>query len=203
LLTTHFQGDIAMRCALAAVFVTVATAAFAQAPTPDIASCAAKADEKERLSCFDQLSKSPTASTEPEKSAKTAEIIKTFAPGEYRVVETEDIHVAPGKYEGKPIEIRRVRCFHADKAEYRCGGGGSLPVMVVAPVVTPDNARASLEDECGEVRKVYGSPRCLKTIRVVMAGYRSDRPTNRETRVIVLTNQIEIVDQAPTGNRKR
>ena len=98
---------------------------WARAQSPDaIAVCAKITDEKSRLICFDAVAKvqsdQKSAADGPSASTKTADLITPSAPQDYKVVSGADLFVSPGKFQGRPIELRRVRCFHADRNEYRC-----------------------------------------------------------------------------------
>jgi hypothetical protein len=181
-------------------FSVVAMAAIlAASPTmaemaPNIAACASKKDERERLACFDAATKGTSEdTTRDQDNTKTKDIIKP-ATGDYKVVAAEDLSIAPGKYDGKPIEMRKMRCFHADKDEYRCIGSGIGPaLMIIAPLVSPEPAKAQIEDKCGELRKVLTSTLCQKTIRFTPAAHDSDTISGYQNRTIVVTREIEIV----------
>lgn len=123
------------------------------------------------------------------------------APTTYKVVDADDVFVAPAKYQDKPIEIRRVRCFHADKAEYRCIGTGSLTVTIFASSIRPQAEREAIEEDCGEIRKMLSSPKCLKTIRFVPAKHSEDLVSGMQKRMVVITPEIEVSAVAAKGRR--
>lgn len=162
-------------------------------PAPDVSACAAKKDDRDRLACFDTATKAAEKAVSGPESTKTKDIIKPATPSDYKVVATEDLSVAPGKYDGKQIEMRRMRCFHADKDEYRCTGGGGPSLMIMTPRITPEAARAQIEDKCGELKNMT-SPLCQKTIRFTPAAHDSDTISGYQNRTIVVTREIEIVD---------
>ncbi len=90
--------------------------------------------------------------------------------------------------------MRRIRCFHAGEQEYRCGStSAGISLVIQTPEVTPDDAKAQIEDKCGELRKVATSPLCLKTIRFTPFSNTSDVVSGYQTRTIITTPVIEVV----------
>jgi hypothetical protein len=85
-----------------------------------VVGCAPLKDDKDRLACFDKAAATLKTAGVPSgpETANTRDIVSSFAPGDFKVVDPDDIHVAPRKFVGKPIETRNVRCFYADKNDY-------------------------------------------------------------------------------------
>jgi hypothetical protein len=106
------------------------------------------------------------------ETANTREIVASFAPGDFKVVDPDDIHVAPQKFVGKPIEIRNVRCFYADKDDYRCmAPSRGMVTAVFATSVGPANEKEALETDCGAIKKIE-SPRAAgryESFRLILA----------------------------------
>src|SRR4029077_18568858 len=132
-------------------FSGVCVAAKAQT----LRQCEAKTDEKERLSFFEKLAKKneTTLPSEKEETTNTPKTIEPKKSAEYRVVDPSDIFVAYSKYLGKPIEVRKVRCYYADKDDYRCIAIGDSTVVFFAEDIEPATAREAIENDCSEIKK--------------------------------------------------
>jgi hypothetical protein len=108
-------------------------------------------------------------------------------------VDPDDIHVAPRKFVGRPIEIRNVRCFYADKDDYRClAPSRGMVTAVFARSVGPANEKETLETDCGAIKKIE-SLACRRTIRIVPADFGEDAPNAFAKRIVVKVANIEIV----------
>lgn len=177
-------------------FSGVCVAAKAQT----LRQCEAKTDEKERLACFDKLAKQ----SEPTEQQETSNTPKKIEPpsGEYRVVDPGDIFVAYGKYLGKPIEVRNVRCYYADKDDYRCIATGDNPVVFFAEDIEPATAREAIENDCGEVKKVV-TPACKRNIRLTAENISDDLISGYQKRVDVRSSSLEVIEAAPVETKKR
>jgi hypothetical protein len=175
--------------------------AFAQSSAPiaqDLSSCMSKAGDQERLACFDALSKSKAAILpEADRTANTKEVLADKK--EFKVVDAEDVYVSPGKYIGRPIELRRVHCFHADKDDYRCIASGQAAVLIEAPTIEPSIEKSAIEENCGEIKKV-SSARCVRTIRLVPISHAQDMVSFGVQRTGITAASIEVV--TTTVNRK-
>src|SRR5436190_23178118 len=64
-------------------------------------------------------------------------------PTNYRVVDPSDVYVSPNKYKDKPIELRDMRCLHADEDEYRCIAPGGTTLVVFSSAVEPEGEKGS------------------------------------------------------------
>jgi hypothetical protein len=132
--------------------------AKAQVPDDAIRNCAAKSNDKERLACFDESAKTVGSSDAPEDTANTSKVLQPTKPTEYRVADADDIFVAPNKYVDKPIELRRIRCLHADKDECRCIAPGSTFLIVFAAAVEPAAEKEAVENEVWRDQKATITP---------------------------------------------
>lgn len=159
-----------------------------------VMGCASLKDDKERLSCFDKavLSLKTAGVTTGPETANTKEIVSSFAAGDFKVVDPDDIHVAPRKFLGKPIELRNVRCFYADKDDYRCVSSSNLTTVIFAKSVEPSDAREALEADCGAIKKL-SSPGCRKTVQIVPMEFAEDAPNAFTKRIIVRTLNLKIL----------
>ncbi len=141
--------------------------------------CTALKDDKERLACFDKSAsalKNAGVPNTPE-TANTKDIVNNFSPNDYKVADADDVHVAPRKFLNKPIELRGVRCFYADKDDYRCLTRSKLPTVVFSSSIGPSAEKDSLESDCGAIKKLI-PPACRKTVRLVPIDY-TERLTKR------------------------
>lgn len=165
----------------------------------EIVGCSLLKDDRARLACFDKASATLKSAGIPASpiTANTKEILSSFAPGDFKVVDPDDIHVAPRKFIGKPIEIRGVRCFYADKDDYRCITPSRLTTAVFGRSISPTIERDALEGDCGAIKRLE-SPACRKTIRVVLTDYSQDAPSAFAKRIVVTAPVIEIVPIART-----
>ncbi|CAH1657295.1 exported hypothetical protein [Hyphomicrobiales bacterium] len=185
------------------LFVAMHNPAAAQEAVAGIRMCAEKTDDEARLACFDTLAEAWAKSDSPsEKTANTTEISKPADPLVYRVSDPDDMYVAPRKYIGKPVELRRMSCFHADVKEYRCISNGDLPLVVFTADITPASEKAAIEADCGEVKKVSSSI-CRKTLRFVPGHIDEDMMSGNNKRAIVLARTVEIVPAPPPQKKRR
>lgn len=181
---------------------------------PMFAACASKADDKERLACFDGAVKASKPGQANVGGAGTDEVVSstkeivavptTSGPPKseaYRLIDPADLYVAPNKYLKRPIELRRMRCLHADKDEYRCIAPGSVIVTIFTARLTPSSEQAAVENECGEIRKMTTSPKCLKTIRFVPLKAEEDLVNGYTKRLVVVAAAVEIVQAASAKRR--
>lgn len=186
---------------------------FAQ-DAPLIQKCSAISEAKARLACFDEATRakpesddSANASTPEGPSTSTKDIVKTpnFAesPTElsYREVDHADLYITPGKFEGKGIELKRMRCFHADKDEYRCIAPGSTVLAVFATEILPVKEREGIENDCGEFRKVMTSSKCLKTIRFVPIKHSEDIVNGYQKRTLILARSLDIMPDSKSRRK--
>ena len=159
----------------------------------DFAGCRAIADATQRLECFDGFAKDWAAPAEHVEVTTTRDIVSPTQPVEARLVDPDDLYLAPRKYLGKLIELRDVKCFYADVSEYRCAPRrGRFTLTIFAKTVAPDKERDLLESECGTIRTIDG-PKCRKTIRFTLNDFGADRVSGMEQRVIAQTLSLEIV----------
>jgi hypothetical protein len=166
-----------------------------------VIDCSTTKDDKERLACFDKAAttlKSAGVSGGP-ATADTKEIVSSFAPDDYKAVNPDNMHVAPHKFIGKPVELRGVKCFYADRNDYRCLAPAHLLMAVFTKSIGPAAEKDLIESECGAIRKL-DSPACRKTIHFVPVEYSEDNPNAFGKRVIVESMSVEIVSSA---RRKR
>ena len=189
---------------LLALFLTMpAQAADADDLKKAIELCAKENQTAIRLACFDLIARMTSEDEKtPEKTAKTADVLKPVPTTEFKRVDTDDIFVAPRKFQDKGIELTGARCYHADLNEYRCIGAGSLAVIIFAPSVSPVGAKSQLEDECGEIRKMATSSKCRKTIRFVPLKISEDEIGGSQKRAVILASSIEVIS-APARTRRR
>ncbi len=174
----------------------------AQEVKPDIEklmACSALADDTARRRCFEDNNAESTTDT---ATATTSEIIKPADPLEYQIVDPDDIMVSPGKFRGKPLELKSVQCFYADKDEYRCLANSSSVVMVTAPEITPTEAKATLENACGQIKKIT-SKECRRRIRFTAQYIEEDEVNAMVKRSVVVTKKIEILPPEATSRKKR
>jgi hypothetical protein len=188
---------------LAASFGSPAGATEPDALRRGIEVCSQERDTDVRLKCFDLIAQIvKDGESQADKTAKTSDVLKPATPTEYRRVDSDDIHVAPRKFQGKGVELAGARCYHADLDEYRCLGAGSLPVIVFAPAITPSDAKAQIENDCGEVKKMATSAKCRKVIRFVPLKISQDDIGGAQKRSVILAETIEIVPAPARGKRR-
>jgi hypothetical protein len=160
-----------------------------------VMGCSGVKDDKDRLACFDKAAtilKTAGVPSETE-TANTKELVSAFGPNDFKVVDPDDVHVAPRKFIGKPIELKNVRCFYADKNDYRCIAPSQRMVTTVfAKSIGPANERDAIESDCGAIKKLE-APACRKTIRIVPIDYDEDSPNAFAKRIVVKVANIEIM----------
>ena len=193
-----YTTTIACALVLGLAHVIGSPMAKAQVQLDAIRNCLAKSNDKEKLACFDELGKANSSPDVSEDTANTSKVLQPTEPTEYRVVDATDVYVAPNKYTDKPIELRRMKCLHADKDEYRCIAPGGNALVVFAAGVEPATEKDAIETKCGEIKKIL-SRQCEKTIRLTPATNSEDIVSGYCKRTIIITQSIEVV---PTKGRK-
>jgi hypothetical protein len=169
-----------------------------------VVGCSPLKDDKDRLACFDKAAATLKTAGVPSgpETANTREIVSSFAPGDFKVVDPDDIHVAPRKFVGKPIEIRNAKCFYADKDDYRCmAPSRGMVTTVFATSVGPANEKEALETDCGAIKKI-DSPACRRTIRIVPVDFAEDAPNAFAKRIVVKVANIEIIPAARSRQQR-
>lgn len=163
--------------------------------------CSATKDDSERLRCYDAASTALRSAGLPEaKTADPKAVVASFSPSDYKLVDPDDLHVAPRKFIGKPVELRNVKCFYADKGDYRClAPSRSMITTVFAKDVGPPGERDTIESDCGAVKKI-DSPLCRRTIRLVPVDFSEDAPNAFAKRMVIQSATIEFV---PSARAKR
>ncbi|WP_445217587.1 hypothetical protein ACKWRH_37145 [Bradyrhizobium sp. Pa8] len=166
-----------------------------------VMGCTAVKDDKDRLLCFDKAAATLKAAGALGglETANTKEIDTNFSSNDFKVVDPDDLHVAPGKFIGKPIEIRNVSCFSADRGDYRCAPSSVMITVVFAKSIEPAAERETLENDCGDIKRIE-SPACRRDIRIVPADYAEDSPGAFAKRIVVKVKRIEVL---PASRPKR
>ncbi|UVO30242.1 hypothetical protein [Bradyrhizobium arachidis] len=105
------RKSLSYLCGGAIIFLSTSAALAADAveAVTQVVGCATVKDDKDRLSCFDKAAATLTTPGVPSgpKTANTKEIVTRYSPNDFKVVDPGDLHVAPGKFVGKPFEIRK------------------------------------------------------------------------------------------------
>jgi hypothetical protein len=167
-----------------------------------VMKCTGTKDDPERLRCYDAavVTLRTAGVADAPKTADTKEVVASFSPSDYKLVDPDDMHVAPRKFVGKPVELRNAKCFYADKDDYRClGSSRSMITTIFAKDVGPSAEKDALENDCGAIKKLE-SPLCRRTIRFVPRDYDQDAPNAFAKRIVMRAATIEIVP-APRARR--
>ncbi|MCP3460573.1 hypothetical protein [Bradyrhizobium sp. CCGUVB23] len=181
-------------CGAAIIICSTRPALAADALEAVMQGCTAVKDDKVSLLCFDKAAatlKAVDVLVGPE-TANTKEIVTNFSPNDFKVVDPDDLHVAPEKFIGKPIEIRNVSCFYADRGDYRCAPSRGMITVVFAKSIEPAAERETLEHDCGVIKRI-ASPACRRNIRIVPADYAEDSPSAFAKRIVVKVKRIEVL----------
>jgi hypothetical protein len=109
-----------------------------------------------------------------------------------KTVDAIDLQVSPNKYKGKGVELRGVRCFHADEDEYRCMHP-TASLLVMGVNVEPAAAKSAIENNCGEIRKVLTSPKCRFTVRFYPSLIDEDEVSGGARRTVIGVEVLEVV----------
>lgn len=169
--------------------------AIGSAAAEGFADCVGRSPDAERLKCFDAAAQGGSSRAEDPKTPTTKEIVATKPSDPPQVVDPSDLFVSPRKFKGKAIELRNARCFHADANDYRCLAPGASVVLIGAPSISPDEAQAQIEKDCGQIRKIQTAA-CRKTLRFVVREVDDDQVNAMTRRVTVVAPVIEIVAAA-------
>lgn len=156
----------------------------------DISACATRTLDSERLKCYDDTAKA--AKDEKSSAPSTKEIVASRSVDPARTIDAEDLYIAPDKFTGKHIELRQVKCFHADKDEFRCIGNGHFALMILTVDITPTEAKDQIERDCGQIKKISSAP-CRKTIRFIPLSNTQDQINALTKRTVIIAKSLEVV----------
>jgi hypothetical protein len=136
------------------------------------------------------------------KAVGTAAILAlTGAQGaaaqEIKKLSAADLGVETRKWEGRKIETQ-LRCFYADKDEYRCIGGKAR--VDLSKISNPDG-KSYLEDKCDTIERMVGNA-CLVTVRFVYSGYRKEE-TDGGNKLTMVEAEDDTGEVIPPAARKR
>lgn len=179
----------------------IASAAVGQSSDDAVRKCAAMTDDQDRLSCFDNLTKDRPGGGATDTKTTIVQTPPPLPASEYRVVDPSDLYITPGKYIGKPIELRRVYCLYADEDDYRCTTDGTN-VMITAEEVTPPVHQQIMQKDCQSMKQ-FSTSKCIRTIRLIPTETSSDVVSNYQRRKIIVTTAIEVVPRTAARKKKR
>lgn len=189
-----------MRALFSTIIIISASVALADTSPQSIIDTCSKATTTDiRIQCLEFAVRNLAAQPDTE-GAKTKDVV-TQAPLEYKVADAEDLYVSPNKFKGKGVELRGMACFHADKGDYRCIARGGTTLAVFAKDVAPSDARAKLEDDCGQIKKA-STGACRRNIRFVASEFDSDTVSGYQKRVVFTPAVIEFVTQSPSSKKR-
>lgn len=180
------MGDV-MRIS-AAAFACLA-AAIAPAAAED---CKAIKDSAARLACFDKAAGETSAPPAATAHAPAAQKAEPAAPAPettaktFKVVDVSDLYVGPNKYAGRDIEVRNLKCYFADKDDYRCIAPGTY-VAIFTKTVEPALARQWMEDKCDQIKTAVTSSRCTFHLRFTYTSddFDNDVVSGMQQRVVI------------------
>ena len=203
-----------MRTFIIALALFCFSAATYAHDTGALLSCSTETDDERRLACFDATMKmlvtpqtSSVAVITEEPTTSTKEIVAAPISTEpttsdsFKLIDPNDLYVSPAQYESKPIEMRRMRCLHAYKKEYRCIAPGALALMIISPEIRSTNERKAIEKDCTEVIKMVSAPQCEKTLRFIPQKNDEGLVNGKRKRVVVVTSYIEVVPKPSRSKR--
>lgn len=168
----------------------------------DLRACSSQENNDLRLKCFDEVAKALPGNTaeQPPAGVSTRDVIAPQPVRSFQAVEPLDFIVAPNKFMDRGVEIKRARCFHADKNEFRCFTSSPGIITVFTPMLKPVSAQEQVENECGQVRTASSSPRCQFAIRFVPVAAETEPLNAFQKRLVVVTKEIELL---PSPSRRK
>lgn len=174
------------------VFV-LAALAVAVTPPAMAEDCKAIKDSAARLACFDKAAGETPAAQAAPAPAPAAQKDAPVAPAPeppaktFKVVDVADLYVGPNKYAGRDIEVRNLKCYFADKDDYRCIAPGAVHVAIFSKTVEPALARQWMEDKCDQIRTAVTSSRCTFHLRFTYSAddFENDVVSGMQQRVVI------------------
>lgn len=120
-----------------------------------------------------------------------------------RVVAAVDMELSPRKWMGQYVEMKNMRCMHADEGEYRCIEAGGDGAVIFAEAVKPSERQTYIERECGTFAEMVRD-KCRFTLRFTPEKYDQDIVSGYEKRTIIMAQEIEAISpDTPTKKRRR
>jgi hypothetical protein len=114
---------------------------------------------------------------------------RTVSP---RVVAGADMQLAPRKWLGQPVEMRRMRCLHADKDEFRCITSDSSTLIIFAEAVSPPTMQDFVERSCGTFEEML-NPTCRFTLRFTAEQHGEDTISGYQKRTVIRAATVEAI----------
>ncbi|PPQ13899.1 hypothetical protein CV770_39930 [Bradyrhizobium sp. AC87j1] len=128
------------------------------------------------------------------EAANTKEFVTYFSPNDFKVLNSDDLHDAPAKFIGKPIELRNVRCLYAMEGYHCIAPLPSAVTVVFADSAAPAAEREALRNDCAAIQMMAKSRACRKNIRIIPDDLtESSLPNGIGKRVVVRAEKIEVL----------
>jgi hypothetical protein len=121
-------------------------------------------------------------------------------PSPARLIDADDLQVAPRRFLNQLIELRDMRCLNADVDEFRCVSANTSGLMLLTTTITPKDVRERIEKSCATLREVM-TPQCRFTVRLKPETLKQDMMDGMQRRTVVLTKEIEAVPPARPNRR--
>lgn len=109
-----------------------------------------------------------------------------------------DLAVQTHKWDGKKIEVQ-LRCFYADKDEYRCATG--MGARVDFTKISNEAGKDFLDENCDTLAKV-ASRNCMVTVRFTYSG-NSREASGSGQQMTVVQAEDDTGEIVPNKGRKR
>lgn len=145
------------------------------------------------------LSERPVQPFRPAREVAPLTKVQTATEPKPRVVAGVDMQLAPRKWMGQPVEMRRMRCLHADKDEYRCITSDSSTLIIFAEAIKPAAMQDFMERSCGTFEEMM-KPTCRFTLRFTASEHGSDTISGYQKRTVIRAATVEAIREPVRRN---
>ncbi len=127
-------------------------------------------------------------------AADPSEKPRTFLLSDYQYVELTDLYMNPGKFIGRPIELRQMTCRPVEGKGFACISRADR-LIVLTGALAPDREQTIIAERCKPEDELYRQ-RCKRTIRVVPERIYGEKGEGYNQKIIVKTRVIDIATHA-------
>lgn len=73
--------------------------------------------------------------------------------------------------------------------------------MILTVDISPIQEKSLIENDCGEIKKMAASPRCIKNIKLIPIKHDEDIISGYRKRVVILSKQLEVTSINASSRR--
>lgn len=122
-------------------------------------------------------------------------------------VQAADLYVNADKFKRKPIEVKNMRCYYANRMDYRCSSAELDGLAVFSKQMDyPDDYKFTdnwmfIENNCDTIEKAMTSKKCKVNLKFSFVVAETDITSGYNQRVVIHAN-LPVATSAVIGKPK-